>query len=58
MRIWEKIKINDKVICQDEQYIVIEIFKDEKTKYATLKNIKTGDICRKPLYSCRIIEKN
>ena len=55
MRIWEKIKVNDKVFCQNEEYIVLEIFKDEK--YATLKNVKTGDICRKPLYSCKNIEE-
>lgn len=57
MRIWEKIKVNDRVIYQNEQYIVLDIFRDDKTMYATLKNIKTGDECRKPLYSCRKIEE-
>lgn len=56
LRIWEKIKVNDTVIYNNEKYIVLEIFDDDRTKCATLKNLQTGEICRTQLYSCRIEE--
>lgn len=53
LRIWERIKTNDTVIYKNETYIVLEIFEYDKTKYANLKNKKTGEICRTPLQSCK-----
>lgn len=56
MRIWERIKVNDTVIYNNEKYIVLEIFEYDKTKYANLKKLKTGEICRTRLQSCQIEE--
>lgn len=56
LRIWERIKVNDTVIYNNEKYIVLEIFEYDKTKYANLKNLKTGEICRTQLQSCKIEE--
>lgn len=56
MRIWEKIKVNDTVTYKNEKYIVIKIYEFDKTIYADIKNINTGDMCRTPLYSCKIDE--
>ena len=42
LRIWERIKVNDTVIYNNEKYIDLEIFEYDKTKYANLKNLKTG----------------
>ena len=56
LRIWERIKVNDTVIYNNEKYIVLEIFEYDKTKYANLKNLKNSEICRTRLQSCKIEE--
>ena len=38
MRIWEKIKVNDIVIYQNEEYVVEEIHKDGITTYGIRNN--------------------
>lgn len=54
MRIWEKIKVNDVVIHNNEKYIVEKIYKEENTTYGILKKLSTGDSCIKPLYCCTL----
>lgn len=54
MRIWEKIKVNDKVTYQEEQYMVEKIYKEDTTIYAIIRNIVSGKECSVPLYACRI----
>lgn len=56
MRIWEKIKVNDTVIYNEERYVVLKIYEFDGTIYADLKSINNGNICRATLYSCRIDE--
>ena len=56
LRIWERIKANDTVIYNNEKHIVLEIFEYDETKYANLKNLKTCEICRTRLQSCKIEE--
>lgn len=56
MRVWEKIKVNDVVICKGEKHTVEKIYKEENTTYGVLKNLTTGQECIVPLYCCRIDE--
>lgn len=56
LRIWEKIKVNDKVIYKEEEYIVEKIYKEDTTKYAIIQNVVSGKECSVPLYACKINE--
>lgn len=56
LRIWEKIKVNDKVTYKEEQYIVEKIYKEDTTTYAIIRNIVSTEECSVPLYACRINE--
>lgn len=52
MRIWERIKINNKVFYQNEEYIVLKIFNyKDGTTYAEVQNVQTGEIYNKSLKS-------
>lgn len=58
MRIWEKIKVADTVMYNNEKYIVLKIYEFDETKYVDLKNKNNGKICRATLYSCYKIDEN
>lgn len=54
MRKWRRIKVNDTVVYNEERYVVLKIEEFDETIHVDLKNIKKGNVCRIPLYSCKI----
>ena len=57
MRIWGKIKINDIVIYHNEKYIVEDIYQEESTTFAVIKNINNNQLNNVPLYSCKKVSE-
>ena len=55
MRIWKKIKVNDKVMYKEEQYVVEKIYEEGITVYAIIRNIINGTKCNVALYACKKI---